>query len=60
MARQVWFVSLHCLHHWTVVRLIAGELVCSHMSKWHKISTLLQGVLLSEDFGFAPSTLLRT
>ncbi|TFK41348.1 hypothetical protein BDQ12DRAFT_679310 [Crucibulum laeve] len=40
--RELWFASLHCVHHWSMVRVIAGEL----------------NVKLSEDFGFAPSTLV--
>ncbi|KIY51368.1 hypothetical protein FISHEDRAFT_64358 [Fistulina hepatica ATCC 64428] len=40
--REFWFCSLHCIHHWAVVRVIAGEL----------------GIKLSDDFGFAPSTLV--
>ncbi|KAL0579798.1 hypothetical protein V5O48_002209 [Marasmius crinis-equi] len=41
--RQLWFASLHCVHHWSMVRVIAGEM----------------GITLSEDFGFAPSTLVH-
>ncbi|KAF9036489.1 hypothetical protein BDZ89DRAFT_1100647 [Hymenopellis radicata] len=40
--RELWFAALHCIHHWSVVRVITGEM----------------GVTLSEDFGYAPSTLL--
>lgn len=40
--RELWFASLHCVHHWSMVRVIAGEL----------------GITLQEDFGFAPSTLV--
>lgn len=40
--RELWFASLHCVHHWSMVRVIAGEM----------------GITLSEDFGFAPSTLV--
>ncbi|KAK0198580.1 hypothetical protein F5146DRAFT_1020228 [Armillaria mellea] len=40
--RELWFAGLHCIHHWSVVRVMAGEL----------------GIKLSDDFGFAPSTLL--
>jgi len=42
IGRELWFTSLHCVHHWSMVRVIAGEL----------------GVKLTEDFGFAPSTLV--
>ncbi|PPQ63507.1 hypothetical protein CVT24_004735 [Panaeolus cyanescens] len=42
VGREVWFASLHCVHHWSMVRVIAGEL----------------GIKLTEDFGFAPSTLV--
>ncbi|KAK7058293.1 hypothetical protein VNI00_001924 [Paramarasmius palmivorus] len=42
LGRELWFASLHCVHHWSMVRVIAGEL----------------GITLSEDFGFAPSTLV--
>lgn len=41
--RELWFAGLHCIHHWSVVRVMAGEL----------------GIKLSDDFGFAPSTLLH-
>ncbi|KAJ6501727.1 hypothetical protein C8R47DRAFT_1211271 [Mycena vitilis] len=40
--RELWFAGLHCVHHWSMVRVIAGEL---------KIE-------LADDFGFAPSTLV--
>ncbi|ESK98471.1 fk506-binding protein 5 [Moniliophthora roreri MCA 2997] len=43
LGRELWFASLHCVHHWSMVRVIAGEL----------------GITLSEDFGFAPSTLVH-
>ncbi|KAF8807229.1 hypothetical protein BYT27DRAFT_7100357 [Phlegmacium glaucopus] len=42
IGRELWFTSLHCVHHWSMVRVIAGEL----------------GIKLTEDFGFAPSTLV--
>jgi len=40
--RELWFAALHCVHHWSMIRVIAGEL----------------NVQLTEDFGFAPSTLI--
>ncbi|KAF7784734.1 hypothetical protein Agabi119p4_899 [Agaricus bisporus var. burnettii] len=40
--RELWFASLHCVHHWSMVRVIAGEM----------------DIKLSDDFGFAPSTLV--
>ncbi|KAF9229564.1 hypothetical protein BS17DRAFT_771628 [Gyrodon lividus] len=40
--RELWFAGLHAVHHWSMVRVIAGEL----------------GITLPEDFGFAPSTLV--
>lgn len=40
--RELWFASLHCVHHWSMVRVIAGEM----------------NIKLTEDFGFAPSTLV--
>ncbi|KAJ7456668.1 hypothetical protein FB451DRAFT_1276785 [Mycena latifolia] len=40
--RELWFGALHCVHHWSMVRVIAGEL----------------NIKLAEDFGFAPSTLV--
>jgi len=40
--RELWFSALHCVHHWSMVRVIAGEM----------------GITLSDDFGFAPSTLI--
>ncbi|KAF8168295.1 hypothetical protein B0H34DRAFT_792917 [Crassisporium funariophilum] len=42
IGRELWFASLHCVHHWSMVRVIAGEM----------------GIKLTEDFGFAPSTLV--
>ncbi|KAJ7225840.1 hypothetical protein GGX14DRAFT_641297 [Mycena pura] len=41
--RELWFAALHCVHHWSMVRVIAGELKMK----------------LADDFGFAPSTLLH-
>jgi len=40
--RELWFAGLHAVHHWSMVRVIAGEL----------------NIKLQDDFGFAPSTLL--
>ncbi|KAJ3562476.1 hypothetical protein NP233_g9547 [Leucocoprinus birnbaumii] len=40
--RELWFASLHCVHHWSMVRVIAGEM----------------NIKLTDDFGFAPSTLV--
>ncbi|TFK20160.1 hypothetical protein FA15DRAFT_673771 [Coprinopsis marcescibilis] len=40
--RELWFASLHCVHHWSMVRVIVGEI----------------GIKLADDFGFAPSTLV--
>ncbi|KAF8624898.1 hypothetical protein AX15_005766 [Amanita polypyramis BW_CC] len=40
--RELWFAALHCVHHWSMIRVIAGEM----------------GITLSDDFGFAPSTLI--
>ncbi|QRV86184.1 hypothetical protein RhiJN_14202 [Ceratobasidium sp. AG-Ba] len=39
--RELWFCSLHAIHHWSMVRVIAGELGCT----------------LSSNFGVAPSTI---
>ncbi|KAG9104948.1 hypothetical protein FRC06_005015 [Ceratobasidium sp. 370] len=39
--RELWFASLHAIHHWSMVRVIAGELGCA----------------LSANFGVAPSTI---
>lgn len=40
--RELWFAALHAVHHWGMVRVIAGEL----------------GIQMEESFGFAPSTLV--
>ncbi|KAG2156470.1 uncharacterized protein EDB93DRAFT_1079602 [Suillus bovinus] len=40
--RELWFAGLHAVHHWSMVRVIAGEL----------------DIKLNDDFGFAPSTLV--
>ncbi|KII93637.1 hypothetical protein PLICRDRAFT_399866 [Plicaturopsis crispa FD-325 SS-3] len=40
--RELWFATLHAVHHWSMIRVIAGEM----------------GIKLTEDFGFAPSTLV--
>jgi len=40
--RELWFAGLHCVHHWSMIRVIAGEL----------------NITLADDFGFAPSTLV--
>ncbi|KAF8971527.1 hypothetical protein BDZ97DRAFT_1786955 [Flammula alnicola] len=42
IGRELWFASLHCVHHWSMVRVIAGEM----------------DIELDDDFGFAPSTLV--
>jgi len=39
--RELWFVSLHAIHHWSMVRVIAHEM----------------GLQLEETFGVAPSTM---
>ncbi|KAG8733731.1 hypothetical protein FRC11_003347 [Ceratobasidium sp. 423] len=39
--RELWFGSLHAIHHWSMVRVIAGEL----------------GLTLDVNFGVAPSTI---
>ncbi|CUA72296.1 hypothetical protein RSOLAG22IIIB_00961 [Rhizoctonia solani] len=39
--RELWFGSLHAIHHWSMVRVIAGEL----------------GLELDANFGVAPSTI---
>ncbi|KAF5382896.1 hypothetical protein D9757_006296 [Collybiopsis confluens] len=44
-ARELWFASLHCVHHWSMVRVLAGEMNI-------KIG--------DECFGFAPSTLVAS
>ncbi|KAI0374434.1 hypothetical protein BV20DRAFT_936190 [Pilatotrama ljubarskyi] len=41
--RELWFAGLHAIHHWSMVRVIAGEL----------------GIKMEESFGFAPSTLVH-
>ncbi|OSD05959.1 hypothetical protein PYCCODRAFT_1431780 [Trametes coccinea BRFM310] len=41
--RELWFAGLHAIHHWSMVRVIAGEL----------------GIKLEDSFGFAPSTLVH-
>ncbi|RPD63212.1 hypothetical protein L226DRAFT_527985 [Lentinus tigrinus ALCF2SS1-7] len=41
--RELWFAGLHAIHHWSMVRVIAGEL----------------GIRMDESFGFAPSTLVH-
>ncbi|TDL28812.1 hypothetical protein BD410DRAFT_781356 [Rickenella mellea] len=40
--RELWFAALHAVHHWSMIRVIAGE----------------QNVRLEDSFGFAPSTLI--
>ncbi|KZT06359.1 uncharacterized protein LAESUDRAFT_726188 [Laetiporus sulphureus 93-53] len=40
--RELWFTGLHAIHHWSMVRVISGEL----------------GIQLEPSFGFAPSTLV--
>jgi len=40
--RELWFCGLHAVHHWTMVRVIAGEL----------------NLQVDESFGVAPSTML--
>jgi len=40
--RELWFAALHAVHHYSMIRVIAGE----------------QGIKLEDTFGFAPSTLV--
>ncbi|KAF8321689.1 hypothetical protein DL93DRAFT_1450232 [Clavulina sp. PMI_390] len=40
--RELWFASLHAIHHYSMVRVIAAE----------------QGISAAESFGVAPSTLM--
>lgn len=40
-ARELWFTSLHAIHHWSMVRVIAAE----------------QGLEADPSFGVAPSTI---
>ncbi|KAI0271564.1 hypothetical protein BC834DRAFT_860190 [Gloeopeniophorella convolvens] len=57
--RELWFAGLHAVHHWSMVRVIAGEQVC--MPNEHQPSQSLtapQGIELDKSFGFAPSTLV--
>jgi len=42
-ARELWFGALHCIHHWSMIRVIAGEMDIK---------------IKDECFGFAPSTLV--
>ncbi|TFK57472.1 hypothetical protein OE88DRAFT_1651212 [Heliocybe sulcata] len=41
--RELWFGALHAVHHWSMIRVIAGE----------------QSIQLEDSFGFAPSTLVH-
>jgi len=41
--RELWFCELHAIHHWSMIRVIAGELNVK---------------MRDESFGFAPSTLV--
>jgi len=41
--RELWFCELHAIHHWSMIRVIAGELNVK---------------MTDESFGFAPSTLV--
>ncbi|KAF9647508.1 hypothetical protein BDM02DRAFT_3129705 [Thelephora ganbajun] len=41
--RELWFCELHAIHHWSMIRVIAGELDVK---------------ITDESFGFAPSTLV--
>ncbi|KAI0823013.1 hypothetical protein BC628DRAFT_1365600 [Trametes gibbosa] len=41
--RELWFAGLHAIHHWSMVRVIAGEM----------------GIQMDDAFGFAPSTLVH-
>ncbi|KAG6818437.1 hypothetical protein H0H93_004988 [Arthromyces matolae] len=43
--RELWSASMHCVHHWAMIRMIAGE---------HHIR-----LDVDKDFGYAPSTLVR-
>ncbi|KIM20408.1 hypothetical protein M408DRAFT_333997 [Serendipita vermifera MAFF 305830] len=42
VGRELWFGSLHAIHHWSMVRVVAGEM----------------GIVIEPTFGVAPSTLL--
>ncbi|KAG8957325.1 hypothetical protein FRC03_010264 [Tulasnella sp. 419] len=41
VGRELWFVALHAIHHFAVIRVLAGEL----------------GLVVDHEFGVAPSTL---
>jgi len=41
--RELWFAGLHAEHHWSMIRVLAGDL----------------GIRLPDSFGFAPSTLVH-
>ncbi|KAI0322276.1 hypothetical protein OF83DRAFT_1038394, partial [Amylostereum chailletii] len=43
VGRELWFAELHAVHHWSQVRVIAGEM----------------GIALEDSFGYAPSTLVH-
>jgi len=43
VGRELWFAGLHAVHHWSMIRVIAGE----------------QGLQLEPSFGYAPSTLVH-
>jgi len=59
IGRELWFSSLHCVHHWSMVRVIAGELVGNgFLADENFVNMLFQGLKLTDDFGFAPSTLV--
>ncbi|KAG6866822.1 hypothetical protein C0991_008758 [Blastosporella zonata] len=56
--RELWFAGLHCVHHWSMVRVIAGELVRTLRTALNVTLKNNQNIQLTEDFGFAPSTLV--
>jgi len=57
--RELWFTGLHAVHHWSMIRVIAGELVRFSDALHHLlVHGDPQGLGITGTFGVAPSTLM--
>ncbi|KAG1716350.1 hypothetical protein ID866_834 [Astraeus odoratus] len=59
---KLWFAALHAVHHWSMVcpcdRWRTSSYFFVFFGRLWEDLTRLQGIVLPDDFGFAPSTLV--
>lgn len=58
--RELWFTSLHAVHHWSMIRVIAGEQVSPVPANYRRTDRLKpqKNIKIDGSFGVAPSTLV--